>query len=352
MKKKVLLLTDQLRVGGAETYFFKIENNLISNNIELITAAEDGEYKNKLKNINSFFYLSKNPLINIFKILNIVKKEKISIIHANSLRLSMMSLLTKLIYRKKVKILYSKHNETFLERLGEGLFVRYVNSFITKLMPVCYFDKTRLINKGIEESKVIVLPNSTDINQFKFSSRYLNNNNGPLNIVILARLDEVKNHKLYLEIIAELKKTDVKFNAYIAGDGPLKEKIANEISKLNLKVGMLGNISDVPNFLKDYDVSLLVSHREVFPMGIIEAFSVGVLVVAANVGGISDSVKNKETGYLIENHSVNDFVNAIKQIYYNREENRKMVYNARKLVEEKYSLENMLTKLEKIYTEE
>ncbi|MDR3594812.1 glycosyltransferase [Clostridium sp.] len=352
MKKKVLLLTDQLRVGGAETYFFKIENNMISRNINLITAAEDGEYRNKLKNMNSFVYLSKNPVVNVFKIINIVRKEKVDVIHANSLRLSMMSLLAKFIYRKKIKLLYTKHNLTALEKIGNKAFAWYVNSFITKLLTVCDLDKKRMVDKGIKENKIIVVSNSTDTKQFKFNSKYLKNDSDPLNIGILARLDEVKNHKLFLDIIDEIGKTDIEFNAYIAGDGPLRESIANEISRRNLNVNMIGNVSEVPKFLEKIDVSLLVSHREVFPMSIIEAFSAGVLVVAANVGGISDSVKNRKTGYLIENHSVSDFVNTIKDIYYNREKNRNIVITARGLVEEEYSLEKMIAKLEKIYMEE
>ncbi|RII35013.1 glycosyltransferase family 1 protein [Clostridium chromiireducens] len=352
MKKKVLLLTDQLRVGGAETYFFKIENNMLSNNIALITAAEDGEYRNKLKNMSSFVYLSKNPVINVFKIINIVRKEKVDVIHANSLRLSMMSLLAKVIYGKKIKLLYTKHNLTLLERIEDKVFAWYVNSFITKLLTVCELDKKRMVDKGVKEDKIMVVSNSTDTKQFNFNSKYLKNSTGPLNIGILARLDEVKNHILFLDIMEELKETGIEFNAYIAGDGHLREIIAKEIAIRNLNVNMIGNVSDVPKFLEEIDVSLLVSHREVFPMSIIEAFSAGVLVAAVNVGGISDSVKNNETGYLIENHSVKDFVNVIKDIYYNREKNRNIVINARKLVEEEYSLEKMIAKLEKIYMEE
>lgn len=353
MIKKVLLLTDELRVGGAETYFFKIENNLKSKNIELITAAEDGEYRDKIKNNDSFIYLTKSPIKNIFKIIKVVRDRNIDVIHANSLRLTMISIPAKILNKNKIKLLYTKHNLTYLEQIGDKVFSIYVNLFVDKLLTVCEFEKKRMMDKGVKEKKIRVVSNSTDSDEYKFNSHYINNEITELKIGILARLSEVKNHMFFIDIIESLQKSDnIKFEAYIAGDGDLREKIKEEIEKRNLNIKMIGNVVNPYEFLSNIDVSLLVSHREVFPMSVIEALSVGTIVVSMNVGGVSDCIINNETGYLIEDYDCDIFLKIIEEIYYNKEKNTEIILNGRNLIENKYSLNSMINGLEKVYLED
>ena len=59
---------------------------------------------------------------------------------------------------------------------------------------------------------------------------------------------------------------------------------------------------------------ILPSFREGYPGIIIEAFSVGVPVIATNIGGIPEIVENGVNGILIEPKNVEDLTRAIKSI--------------------------------------
>ncbi len=89
------------------------------------------------------------------------------------------------------------------------------------------------------------------------------------------------------------------------GDGPLLEEIKNEVAKKIKKstvnfTGRLNN-SEVLSIYKSKGVDLFVnvSENEGLPVSIMEAISFGIPVVATNVGGTSEIVKNDVTGILM-----------------------------------------------------
>ena len=73
-------------------------------------------------------------------------------------------------------------------------------------------------------------------------------------------------------------------------------------------------IDNVIDKLNLYDVVLLPSHKEGYPGIIIEAYSLGIPVIASNLEGISEIVENKKSGILIPPKNTNALYNAIKSI--------------------------------------
>ena len=71
-------------------------------------------------------------------------------------------------------------------------------------------------------------------------------------------------------------------------------------------------INQVLPTLNKYDVVLLPSYKEGYPGIIIEAYSLGIPIVASNLEGISEIVKSNETGVLIKTKNTDDLVRAIK----------------------------------------
>lgn len=349
--ENVLLITDELRVGGGETYFYKIENLIERKAFNLFTAAEMGEFYHKIKYKDNFYNLSKNRIKKIIQLGRIIKKNSIKVVHCNSFNLVILCIVVKKIYKLDFKILYTKHNLTRLEKVNKDIFVKIINNYVHKLITVCDFDKNKLQKMGINDEKLISIPNGIDINQFDFKPRYLQRNS-EINIGILARLSEEKNHEFFLKVIEKLQKDDeIRFKAFIAGDGVLKEEIKNNIERSGLNIEMIGNVNNPEAFLRQMDIKMLVSKREVFPMTILEAMCVGAIVISSNVGGINDCI-NKETGYLINGYNEDDYVKVIKTIYNEYEKNSIIISNARKQVENNFSLKNMLNKLETLYKEE
>ena len=218
---KILLMTDKLIMGGAEVYFCKLENLLeqeFSKDVSFFTAAADGELIEKIRNRTNFIPLTrKRHLVNIIRLCREVKKREIDVIHANSLRMVFYAIGIQKMVRKKLKIIYTKHNVTFFEKHNQRILAGILNSSINRVITVSEHERENLLKIGVEPEKVITIHNGVDLNQFSYHQKV--SEKAVFNAGILGRLSEEKNHKLFLDIAKALKNVSgLKF--YIAGNGP------------------------------------------------------------------------------------------------------------------------------------
>lgn len=351
MKKiNVLFLAEELRVGGAESYFYKIENNIDKTKFNFYCMAVNGKQISNLKTPINYYSYKFSPIDRVKKIKQKCLEKNIEVIHANSLQLAFCAVFVKKQLKKKhkLKIMYTKHNLTILEKISKKLFAVFLNFNIDIINPICNVEKDYLIDIGVNENKIKTIYNGTKIDDFIFNKKRGKKN--IYSIGILARLSIEKRHDIFVNIAKDVleKNENVKF--YIGGDGPEKESIEKLIisNKLENKVNMLGNVN-ASDFLDNIDYLLLVSDREVLPMSIIEGMASGCIVVARNVGGIKELVTDK-TGYLIDGENPSDYTNIILNLISKNFDSEKSL-NARKLVEDKFSLKNMLKNIEIQYEE-
>ncbi len=147
------------------------------------------------------------------------------------------------------------------------------------------------------------------------------------NILFLGRIVEKKGLIYAIEAIKKINSKDIYF--HICGDGPLRGTLKNFVRENNLTKSVIfyGRISekDKIKFLNSVDLLLVPSietpegDKEGFPVVILEALSAGLPIIATNVGGISDGVIHQYTGFLIEQKSVEQIVNAINNLKSNDE---------------------------------
>jgi glycosyltransferase involved in cell wall biosynthesis len=87
----------------------------------------------------------------------------------------------------------------------------------------------------------------------------------------------------------------------MVGDGELRPQLEAQIHELGLEsvVKMIGWRRDIPELLQIFDVFLLTSLWEGLPRVLVEAMAIGIPVVAMDIDGIAEVVKNGENGYLV-----------------------------------------------------
>jgi glycosyltransferase involved in cell wall biosynthesis len=137
----------------------------------------------------------------------------------------------------------------------------------------------------------------------------------------------------------------------VAGEGPLLEQFRRELHNLGLteRVHLLGRIRDVNRVIASSNLVLLTSTMEGFPNVLLEAQWLGCPVVAPNVGGIPEVVKNGETGILFERDQVVEASQACIRLLSNRLERERFSKAARDFVRKAYSLEQMLEGSTRVY---
>ena len=130
---------------------------------------------------------------------------------------------------------------------------------------------------------------------------------------------------------------DVTF--YWAGDGPYREKILSVLKKHdNFKwLGPLQYPDKVREYLTEIDVYALVSGLDMSPLTLQEAQLMKKPVVATNVGGIPELMKNNETGFLVEIDDVEGWIEKLSLLVSDKQKRETMGDAGRKFIEDNFS---------------
>jgi glycosyltransferase involved in cell wall biosynthesis len=126
---------------------------------------------------------------------------------------------------------------------------------------------------------------------------------------------------------------------YWVGDGPYREKILDKLSKYeNFKwLGHLQYPDRVREYLSEIDVYALVSGIDMSPLTLLEAQLMKKPVVSTNVGGVSELMKDNETGYLIGKGDSEEWAKKLSLLINDLPKSKKMGESGRKFVEENFS---------------
>jgi glycosyltransferase involved in cell wall biosynthesis len=155
--------------------------------------------------------------------------------------------------------------------------------------------------------KVVVIPNGVDTSRFNPAAHdatvrreFRIAETAPV-VGIVAALRPEKNHELFLELARGVVAKLPAARFLIVGDGPCRDALQHRARELGVatQVHFLGMRGDLPRLLASMDVFALTSHMEANPISILEAMSVGLPVVATNVGSIHETVEDGVTGFLV-----------------------------------------------------
>jgi glycosyltransferase involved in cell wall biosynthesis len=171
-----------------------------------------------------------------------------------------------------------------------------------------------------------------------------------IKMVMSARFQAQKDHETLLKALIPLK--NEAFHLFLLGDGTETlgdiEALVTEHG-LREKVTFVGFTSEVVNYLKQADICILISHSEGLPLSILEAMSIGLPIIASNVGGICKQVKQGHNGFLVERKDVEDLTEKIKLLMNNPTLRRELGKNSRSLYETEFQLDKMVDKTLAVY---
>ncbi len=220
------------------------------------------------------------------------------------------------LFRKKIVLRkFAGDFETIYNHFN--FFQKKVVSMILRNSDMCFWETKSLVKFGYR----------FNINSYW----YPNVRNGVLKILSPQKygkrfvfISQVRKEKGIDIILQSFRNLDTSFTIDIYG--PLMGYGKEQLCSANVKYKKTLLPQEVYSILSQYDCLLLPSFREGYPGIIIEAFSVGIPVIATKVGGIPEIVENGVNGILVEPNSVEALTNAVKSI--NQMNYPQMVKNA------------------------
>lgn len=215
---------------------------------------------------------------------------------------------------------------------------RMINRFIA----LSSFSRDKFIEGGLPPKKIMVKPNFIDFDPGHRTSigKYA---------LFIGTLRHYKGIFTLLSAWQDINKMSLK----VVGNGPLYNDVIKKYRR-NHNVEFLGNIplSDMIDLIKGSCFMVVPSECfENFPRVIIESFACGVPVLASDIGAMQELVKDGINGLLFECGNAVDLGEKAKRLFNNESLNTMLGANARKIYEEKYTMENNYRALMKIYEE-
>jgi len=161
---------------------------------------------------------------------------------------------------------------------------------------------------------------------------------------IVAALRSEKNHTMFVDVAAAVLAKEPDAHFLIIGDGPERDRIEDRCKQRGVtdRVHLLGTRHDTPRLVAALDVFLLTSHNEASPVSILEALAAKVPVVSTQVGSISESVLQGQTGYLVEKGDVAAAAFHVADLLVDNEQNQRLGAAGRDLVLDTGSLQSMV----------
>tara|TARA_B100001996_G_scaffold378098_1_gene361699 strand:+ start:187 stop:1311 length:1125 start_codon:yes stop_codon:yes gene_type:complete len=157
------------------------------------------------------------------------------------------------------------------------------------------------------QNKIILLPNWVEIENNDSSS------SEDVKLISVGRLEYQKNYDYLIKSFANSN-----FELNIIGEGSLKETLIDTAKKTNSKVNFLGSINnkELIDTLKKYEYFISSTFYEGNPKAILEALSVGCIVVAPNVKGVNEIIKDGYNGFLysLKDTNLNELILKLNNI--------------------------------------
>jgi glycosyltransferase involved in cell wall biosynthesis len=167
---------------------------------------------------------------------------------------------------------------------------------------------------------------------------------------MLGRLSSEKQPMLLISALPRLLAIHPRAVLLVVGDGPLRVECQDVASRLGISssVRFAGQRTDVPSMFAAMDMVAVPSSREGFAFAVVEAFAAGKPVVAFRVGGLTETVVDGETGFLVPPQDVAALVDAISQLMSNPAQARRLAERASSAARA-YSIDAHVRRLESLY---
>lgn len=353
---KILHIIESLEIGGAEMVVVKLANSMAGfHEVSICCVKTTGPLVERLNKGIKVYCLSKkegNDLRIPFKIARLVRKGDYNVVHSHNWGIFFDAIMGARL-GGAAKILHTSHGnflkypETMrgqINRRIRWIMDRFALLFLDQVVTVSLFIKKQITDYFyLNPEKIEVIYNGIEVPSPQIRTPHKKSEKEDFIFVFVGRIAAVKNLSMMLRALAELiKNTDKRISLWIIGDGPEKTSLEDLSKNLKIfdKVKFWGFRNDIKELLNKSDVFMLTSHYEGISIALLEAMASSIPAIVTDVGGNGEIIRNGKNGFLVPDNDVEACFLAMKKITDNHTMRIEMAQNARKTVNDRFSLES------------
>lgn len=365
--KKILQLSSSYGFFGAENVIAELSKELKSSNyipiigvfnntqnphLELIDFARKNNLSYQLFDCNGQFDFQ-----TILSIRKYIKKNKIDAVHTHGYKSNFYAVLATFFHKISRIVTCHPWIKTSLKIKFYSLIDKFLLNRFDKIIAVSDELKKEITEVGVPAEKILIIPNGIDINRFtkKYNVDRVRMQLGiPAQYKVvgtIGRLSTEKGHSIFIDAADKIRKEHPSTFFIIVGDGLLREKLQQKVTKLALENHFLftGIIDDIPKVLSIIDIFVLPSLTEGLPMALLEAMAARKPVVASKVGSIPQLIIHNKTGLLVQPADIEGLIISIGELLQNPEKAKQLAEAGYQTIVNNYTSKIMTRRYMDVY---
>ncbi len=365
-KINILFVLSALNNGGAEMLVIRLCKYLDKTrfNVSICSLSSQGALQDLISNYKiPLFILEKKEgrdFSIVKKLKDIIIENEIDIVHTHNQGPLIYSVLASLL-GKRHKLVHTEH----INMMQEYSYSRkncYYNKFLYRFLDGFVSIANHLTECVLEQfprltKKTVTIRNCVDMSRFDVaaSGENLREKLGLAEDSVLlgniSALRRQKDHGTMLRAMVQVARHDKTSYLVIAGDGECAGELKTQAEELGLngRVFFLGYRADIENLLCQFSLFLLTSLYEGLPLCLLEAMAMRCPVVATDVTGTNELVRDGETGILVPAGDDKRLAEAILLLVNNPEIRGKFVSQAAAILKSDFNFTAMIRHYEDYY---
>jgi glycosyltransferase involved in cell wall biosynthesis len=358
-------------IGGVENHVYYLSKELtkLGNKVKVLCTNEPKSNKKLVDGVNveRVSYTGKITNTNIsFSFPLKIFQSDFDIIHTHMptpWTADWSVLMAKIMKKKSIITIHNDMDKSSLA--GKILTKMYLYTFFKLTLHLV--DRIIIVNPDWKNSftstknilmkysyKISIVPNGIDLKLFTNSSKIKKEKETILFVSILDKHHRYKGLDYLLKALSVIKKKRPNIKLLIVGEGELKNDYIIKAKKMGLQknITFLGKIKQKDLALYYQKSSLFVlpsTEIEGFGIVLLEAMACKLPVVATDIVGLKNDIKNYHTGFIVTPQDEKSLAKSIMKLLDNHSLSRVMGNNGKKLVEKKYSWNTIALQIEDIY---
>lgn len=353
-KLRITQVVSSSATSGAERHVFALSNHLTQRGHHVqVLCPTGGWLSDDLESSGIRAHTTEMRGVGWFRscgrLMRIIKQSNVDVVHTHLTRATYFGFVAGMLRRVPVvATVHIANHDQIYKRMARRK---------NRLVAVSNFVRGMLHGRGIKDKYIDTVYNGTDFVDFAPSEpgSVLEEFGIPQDrklVGLVGRVAKEKGHLLMIQamkpVLAEHPDTHFIFVGRVEREFEPEFQEALETAGVPDRLTMTGNRHDVPRLIDSFAFSTMPSSIETFGIAAIEAMARGKAVVASRVGGLPEVVRHGQTGLLIDLRP-EGLAEAVSYLLTNDNERERMGATGRRLVEEKFTIGGMVSRLEDVY---